>query len=90
MPEDKLEPIYDQVVRTIAEVTGLPAGELNGQTALITDIGLDSLAIFEIVINLEETYGIRISDEEIDQVKTISQIVDYIAQHLPAHSGKQD
>ena len=74
--------IYDDVIRTIAEVTEYDPAELNGQTELIADLGLDSLMIFEIVIELEEKFDLRISDEEADQIKTIDQAVDFVVREL--------
>jgi acyl carrier protein len=74
--------IYDDVIRTIAEVTEYDPAELNGQTELIADLGLDSLMIFEIVIELEEKFDLRISDEEADQIKTIDQSVDFVVREL--------
>lgn len=76
------EQIYDDVIRTIAEVAECDLAELNGRTELIADLGLDSLMIFEIVIELEEKFDLRISDEEVDQIKTINQAVDFVLQEL--------
>ena len=76
------EQIYDDVIRTIAEVAECALAELNGRTELIADLGLDSLMIFEIVFELEEKFDLRISDEEVDQIKTINQAVDFVLQEL--------
>ncbi len=81
--------IYDKVIRTISEISGTGLTDLNGQTELIMDLNLDSLAIFEIVIELEETFDLRISDEDIERIKTIDEVVAYIAQRESSDSGKQ-
>ena len=81
--------IYDKVIRTISEISGTGLTDLNGQTELIMDLNPDSLAIFEIVIELEETFDLRISDEDIERIKTIDEVVAYIAQRESSDSGKQ-
>jgi acyl carrier protein len=89
MPENTQESIYDLVIQTIAGITGLQQTDLSGRTTLLEDLALDSLAIFEIVIELEEKFCVRISDEDIDRIKTIDEIVDYIASRQAADSGRQ-
>jgi len=81
--------IYDKVIRTISDISGAALTDLTGQTELIMDLNLDSLAIFEIVIELEETFNLRISDEDIDRIKTIDEIVKYIVGREAASPGKQ-
>lgn len=88
MPEDVRDRIYDKVIRTIAEISGSALTDLKGETELIMDLNLDSLAIFEIVIELEEAFDLRIPDEDIDRIKTINQIVDYIERQENQTAGK--
>jgi len=80
--------IYDKVLKTITDISGHSPTELNGRTELILDLGLDSLAIFEIVIELEETFDLRITDEDVERIKTIDDVVDYI--YRQENAGKQD
>lgn len=84
MPDDKRDQIYDKVIRTVADIAGISLTDLRGDTELIVDLNLDSLGIFEIVIELEETFDLRITDEDIDRIKSIDQIVDYIARRETA------
>lgn len=83
MPDPARGQIYDQVTRIVAVVAGRPTADLAGEMELIMDLGLDSLAIFEIVIELEEAYGLKISDADADKIKTIDDAVNYIVQVLP-------
>lgn len=76
--------IYDHIVKTIAEISGHAPADLSGRTELIMDLGLDSLAIFEVVIELEETFALQISDEDADRIKSIDDAVNYIARQLTA------
>jgi acyl carrier protein len=50
-------------------------GELKPETRIIEDLGADSLDLPVLVINLEEKFGIRIHDEEIETITTIGDIV---------------
>lgn len=70
------------VQQVIAEVAGIPPANLTVYTDLLEDLELDSLALYEIVIELEEKYDLQISDEEIDKIKTIGDIVQYIDSRL--------
>jgi acyl carrier protein len=79
--------IYDKVLKTITDISGHSPTELTGRTELIVDLGLDSLAIFEIVIELEETFDLQITDEDVERIKTVDDVVDYIYRHETA--GKQ-
>ncbi len=78
----KREDILSQVISTIADITDRQPEQLNEQTNLMHDLDLDSLALFEIVIDLETAYEMRISDEEIEALRTIGEIVSFIARKL--------
>lgn len=66
------------------EVIGLIAEQLNKSASTITEkdslegLGADSLDRVELVIKIEEHFGVEVSDEEADNMTTISHIVDYI------------
>jgi len=78
MPSNRRERIYDKIIESISEVSGVEPSELNSQTSLLNDLNLDSLAMFEIVIDLEEAFKMQISDEDIDRIKTIQDILDFV------------
>ncbi len=90
MAENKRDWIYDKVIHTIAGISGSSLMDLSGESELIMDLNLDSLAIFEIVIELEETFDLRIPDEDIDRIKSIDDIVNYIERHESPASGKKE
>ena len=78
MNQPDREQILAQVVATIAEVAGVSPSQIKPDTELITDLNLDSLAIYEIVIDLEESFDLQISDSDIDQIRTLEDAVHYI------------
>ena len=77
MKEDRSS-IIERVLVAVATVAGTDPGDLRPETELVNDLNLDSLAMFELVIELEESYDLRISDEDIDRIRTIEDIIDYI------------
>ncbi len=85
MTQDRLESVFDKVISTIADIAGVTIHELHGSTDLIDDLSLDSLAMYEIVIDLEETFDLQISDNDIDRIRTVDDAVQYI---LSAQAGK--
>ncbi len=66
------------VFKAVAEAAGSEIDELTADTELITKLNMDSLAIFELAIELEEAFELRIPDEDIDDIKTIGDVIDYI------------
>ena len=78
MPVNRME-IEQQVRAVVATVASVEAETLQPDTDLISDLSLDSLAMYELVIDLEERYGLRISDEDLDRIRTVADIVDYIS-----------
>lgn len=78
MPVNRME-IEQQVRAVVATVASVDAETLQPDTDLISDLSLDSLAMYELVIDLEERYGLRISDEDLDRIRTVADIVDYIS-----------
>lgn len=78
MAEFTRENIEKTVKKAVADASGLLESDLTGGSELIGQLNLDSLAIFELVIDLEEAYSLKIPDEDIDQIKTIDDAIDYI------------
>ena len=67
-----------RVMAAVATIAGIDAETLGLDTEVVKDLNLDSLAMYELVIELEETYNLQISDEEIERIRTIGDMVDYI------------
>jgi acyl carrier protein len=45
---------------------------------LLTTLNLDSLAVFELAIELEESFELQIPDEDIDKIRTVGEAISYI------------
>jgi acyl carrier protein len=48
------------------------------------DLDADSLDLYELVMELEDTYGIRVSEEEAAEIETVGQAVDFVCRHVPS------
>lgn len=70
--------MLDKIINIIAEQFNKDAEEIKLEMNLTDDLKADSLEIFDLVMTLEEEFGIEIADEDIDKFKTVKDIVDYI------------
>ncbi len=70
--------IFDSVRDTLAEQFETDPSEITMDTNLIDDLGADSLDVVELIMSLEDTYGITISDEDAANLVTVRKIVDFL------------
>ena len=62
----------------IAEQLGIDAAEVKAESSLQDDLNADSLDLFELVVSLEEEYGIEIPSGDLEKVETVNDIVEYL------------
>lgn len=72
------ERIYDTVIDLVTEMDDLSPTDIKPETEIVHDLGLDSLQVYELVIDLESRFEIRISDDELERVNTVQDVVDLI------------
>lgn len=70
--------IFEKVQEVVAEQLGIAKDTITIESSIIEDLGADSLDVIEMLMTLEDEYGITIPDEEISTVKTIGQVCDVI------------
>ena len=73
--------VESRVRDIISEQLGVAANEVTPEASFIEDLGADSLDIVELVMALEEEYGMEISDEAAEKIRTVKDVVDYIQAH---------
>ncbi len=74
-------PVEKKVKEIVAEQLGKDVGEVTTNASFIDDLGADSLDIVELVMKMEEEFGIEIPDEEAEKIKTVNDVVEYIKAH---------
>jgi len=74
-------PVEKKVKEIVAEQLGKDASEVTTNASFIDDLGADSLDIVELVMKMEEEFGIEIPDEEAEKIKTVNDVVEYIKTH---------
>ena len=62
----------------------IPIDEIKEETRFREDLDADSLDLYELVMELEDTYGIRVSEEEAARIKSVGDAVDFVAERIPA------
>lgn len=70
--------MLNEIRESIAAQLNIPVDSIKIYSRLIEDLKADSLDIVELVMGLEENYGIEIPDEDLPKIKTIGDIISYI------------
>jgi acyl carrier protein len=76
--------VEERVKAMIVEKLGVEESEVTLDASFAEDLGADSLDIVELVMDLEEEFGIEISDDESEKIKTVKAAIDYIEAHPKA------
>lgn len=69
----------ERIKEVVAEQLGVEVAELTEETSLKDDLNADSLDLFQIIMSLEEEFGIEIPTEDAESIGTIGDIEKYIA-----------
>jgi acyl carrier protein len=68
----------ERVKKIIAEQLGVEEDEVTSEASFVEDLGADSLDTVELVMALEEEFGIEIPDEDAEKILTVGKALDYI------------
>jgi len=74
-------PLEKRVREIVAEQLERDVNEVTSAASFIDDLGADSLDIVELVMKMEEEFGIEIPDEEAEKIKTVNDVIQYITTH---------
>ena len=70
--------LFEKVRDALAEQFDIDKDSISMDTNLLDDLGADSLDVVELIMSLEDEFGISISDEEAQNLVTVKRIVEYL------------
>ncbi|MDO8916078.1 MAG: acyl carrier protein [Coriobacteriia bacterium] len=76
------EEIFDKVKEVIVEQLNVEEDDVTEDAAFVDDLGADSLDIVELVMALEEQFGVSIPDEQAEKIKTVGDAVGFITESI--------
>ena len=77
-PGKSMGPVDERVKKIIGEQLGVEEDEVTPEASFVEDLGADSLDTVELVMALEEEFGIEIPDEDAEKILTVGKALDYI------------
>lgn len=73
--------ILEKVVAILSEQFDVDADTITAATTLEDDLGADSLDVVDLVMSIEDEFGVEVPDEEVENIKTVGALVEYIEAH---------
>ncbi|MBD3258837.1 acyl carrier protein, partial [candidate division GN15 bacterium] len=73
--------VEDRVKEIIVEQLGVDAAQVTERAKFVDDLGADSLDTVELVMALEEEFGLEIPDEDAEKIASVGDAIEYIKQH---------
>ena len=77
------EEVLERIRVHLADELEVDPGRIQAETRFKEDLHADSLHLVELVVELEDSYGVRIPDDEAVKILTVGQAADYVAAHAP-------
>jgi len=71
-----------RVIEIIVEQLGVGEDEVALEASFIDDLGADSLDLVELIMAMEEEFGLEISDEEAEKIQTVQDVITYVNEHI--------
>ncbi|HZA18047.1 MAG: acyl carrier protein [Actinomycetota bacterium] len=73
------EEILGVLAEIVNEVAGVETSEITPDKSFVDDLDIDSLSMVEIAVQVEDRFGVKVPDDELANLKTVGDAVDYVA-----------
>ena len=73
------EEIEKELAEIVEEIAGVAAADVTPDKSFVDDLDIDSLSMVEIAVQAEDKFGVKIPDDELANLKTVGDAVNYIA-----------
>ena len=73
--------MLEKIKEIIAEELGVEESKVVEGASFYDDLGADSVDLFEMVMSFEDQFGVKIPEEELENIKTVGDVVKYIEEH---------
>ena len=74
--------VFEMIKEILAEQLDADADEMTMDTNIARDLGADSLDVVELLMSIEDEFEVEIPDEEIENIKTIGELTEYIQSNM--------
>jgi acyl carrier protein len=75
------EEVFDRVKEVLVEQLGVDESAITEKASFQEDLDADSLDLVELIMELEDSFDIKISDEDAQKIQTVGQAVEYVTAH---------
>ena len=72
--------LLDNVKKMVASQLGKSEDEISPESSFIEDLGADSLDLVELIMSMEDEFGIEISDEDAESIVTVQDVINFITE----------